>query len=737
MSKIIAYQGRLIAVFALVFALLFTTCKLEGTDTVPEPGPGGETPPRVADIVDAQEPIITVQPAVGVALKTTDTAPTPLSVTAVSQDEGALSYQWFSFTDPAAYEAGTGTAVDGATANTFAPPVAPEGVFYYYVIVTNTLDNTTGKKDATAKSDPSIVTVSDPNNAEYPAIKALTGGGYYTAGATLTVTLGVTAEVTDGGALSYKWYSLTNAPGITDGTAVASATTATFALPTVTAGTYYYYVEVTNTNAAKTRTTSVTNGAFTVTVVAANATLTVNTATKYQFVRGFGGMYTPWDNAPQENTDDFERMYSPNGLGLNILRVMIKPENTDIEKTMNDMINGLDGDGKDQSMYYEIVKIANKYGGYVLASPWSPPAAWKTNNDVMAGGTLRTQNYKNFANYLKKYCEVMAANGAPIYAVSMQNEPTFKAGYDGCEYTTIEHRNWWQQAGGTVVNGEVRPFTWGVKGWGGGKETDRVLTMTGEAHNNVSPFHTDATSALQTADARQFIDIVGRHIYGAGVNPIADNLRHGKEVWMSEHNINSGEGSYANDSTWNYVWKLMNDVDLTVRLNNENAFIWWTAKRFYSFVGDGQNGTTDGTLLPRGYGISQYAKFAKEMTRVAVTAGGQTGGNIPINASNFNSSNGGVDDAAVKVTAYESADGKTISLVMFTPTDPSGGSGYDMGTVKIQLPTGFVIARATAMRTTAEAMGVTESVIICNDKNSAIVKLPKSQILSVRFIGAN
>jgi len=747
---------RVIAILGLLFALVCVACELEGT--------GQEGQIRVSDIIDAKVPLITVQPQVGLALTVGGPA-TPLTVTAEAQEtDGELSFELFTYTDPADYvnDAGTLVAVapsiTGTTAKTasFSPPVGADGVFYYYVKVTNFLARANGVQTASVNSEPSIVTVSDPNAAEYPAITALTGGGYYIATPSPTVILEVTASATGDG-LSYKWFS-SEGPAVKDGTEIGSASGETYTLPIVTPGTYYYYVEVTNTDAGKSgRKTSTVTSPFTVNIVATNAAVTVNTATKYQYVRGFGGMYTPWDNAPQESLEDFERMFSPDGLGMNILRIMIKADSTDIEETMRLMTTGQDGDNKDQSIYYEIVKIVNKYGGYVLASPWSPPADWKTNNSVNGGGTLRPGNYKQFANYLKKFCQVMYDHGAPIYAVSHQNEPTFTAqNYEGCEYTTIQHRDWWEQAGGTVVGGEVRPFTYGVPGYGGGKAIPRVLTMTGEAHNNVSPYHTDSTSALQTPEARQFIDIVGRHIYGAGINPIPFDAsagpdgpgasRWGREVWMTEHNINSGEGSYHQDSTWNYVWKFLNDVDLVIRLNSENAFVWWTAKRFYSFIGDGWNnsGTTNGTVLNRGYAMSHYAKFAKEMTRVAVTGSGTTATNVPINSSNFNNptlsstpaERGGIDTTDVKVTAFESADGKTISLVMYTPTDPTGGGGVDMGTVKIQLPANFTVGRAVAMRSNSESQAVTESVRICVDGKSAIVDLPASTILSVRFIKA-
>jgi len=202
---------------------------------------------------------------------------------------------------------------------------------------------------------------------------------------------------------------------------------------------------------------------------------------------------------------------------------------------------------------------------------------------------------------------------------------------------------------------------------------------------------------------------------------------------MTEHNINSGEGAYVQDSSWNFVWKFLNDVDLTIRLNNENAFVWWIAKRFYSFIGDGQNGTIDGAIMNRGWSIAQYSKFAKEMKRVRVTASGTTADNVNTNSA-VNSSSFNIDSTDVKITAFESEDGKTISLVMYTPTNTDGDGGHNMGTMKIKLPAGFTADYATAMRSTSNKQGATESVIISADRNYAIVTLPRSEILSVRFI---
>jgi len=450
-----------------------------------------------------------------------------------------------------------------------------------------------------------------------------------------------------------------------------------------------------------------------------NVVITVDVDTKYQYVRGFGGMEVAWDNFPRTTARDTELLYNPDtGLGLNILRIMIMPSNTDINVTMKDLINGNRPD------YYENVKIVNKYGGYVLASPWSPPKEWKTNNDLSGHGRLNTKYYQNYADYLKSFALNMRENGAPIYAISIQNEPNYEVNYDGCLWSPTEMKNFFLQVG---------HFTDGVKGYGGGKEIPSVRTMNGESANN--PNINDV--ALGSPESRAVIDIIGRHTYGERLNRYAKALDHPtdpKEVWMTEHLYNSGNASgYPNDSKWGFVWKILNDIDLSIRINNESAFIWWAAKRFYGLMGDGQYDTDEGVILPRGYAMSHYAKFARDTYRVGVTASGTIKEGYKISTANFNSNIDSVDGTTARVTAFVSPDGNTISLVMFTPTYFGGTSGVDMGRVKIQLPADFKIGKAVAMRSKENSYAKWEDVEICEDKTSAIVNLPSGNILSVKF----
>ncbi|WP_461256063.1 glycoside hydrolase, partial [Treponema sp. R80B11-R83G3] len=300
--------------------------------------------------------------------------------------------------------------------------------------------------------------------------------------------------------------------------------------------------------------------------------------------------------------------------------------------------------------------------------------------------------------------------------------------YDGCEWTPEQMRDFFKE------QGHFTTIPTAIPGYGGGKAIPNVLTMNGESANN--PAINDA--ALNDPVSRAAIDVIGRHIYGDVQIRYANALdkEPKREVWMTEHNINSGNATaYPNDSLWNYVWQFLNDVDISIRLNDESAFIWWYLKRFYSVIGDGEYGTSESVVYPRGYGLSHYAKFSKEMWRVDVSVQGYAAdGKTALSVGkNVNNSQFDRNSTAAKFTGFMSDDGNTYSVVMWTPTNTNGSGGLDMGTVKIQLPQGFVAKTATAMRSNANVKAKTEKVILSGDGTSAVIMLPRSNIVSVRF----
>jgi hypothetical protein len=209
-----------------------------------------------AEVTDAATPTINSQPQ-GATYGDDDTV-TPLSVTASVTDRESrrrLTYQGGGNTADNTTE---GTTIDGATSTTYTPPTTTAGTVYYYVLVTNTNDEVNGTKTAIAASDTAAVVV-----IETPYISNQPAGATYTVGGTVTA-LSVTASVTDGGTLTYQWFSNT-ANNTTGGTAIDSATSTTYTPPTTAAGTVYYYVVVTNTKDTKTATATSAVAAITVT----------------------------------------------------------------------------------------------------------------------------------------------------------------------------------------------------------------------------------------------------------------------------------------------------------------------------------------------------------------------------------------------------------------------------------------------------------------------------------------
>lgn len=75
---------------------------------------------------------------------------------------------------------------------------------------------------------------------------------------------------------------------------------------------------------------------------------------------------------------------------------------------------------------------------HFLASPWSPPAFMKTNNDMNHGGKLKKEYYQLWAEYVVRYIKAYAKEGIRIDAITVQNEPEAIQTWDSCTYTPEE-----------------------------------------------------------------------------------------------------------------------------------------------------------------------------------------------------------------------------------------------------------------------------------------------------------
>ena len=303
--------------------------------------------------------------------------------------------------------------------------------------------------------------------------------------------------------------------------------------------------------------------------------LTINPSITYQTITGFGGANKMWGTETLSTAEAVKAFGSDDGqLGLSIFRVR------------------LSSNKNEWSIIVNSVKEANKYGVKVLACPWSPPAALKSNKSDI-GGYLLPENYKAFKDYINEFLTYMSANGAKIDVVSIQNEPDYKPSYESCEYTATDFINFFN-APGEIVGAKI---------------------AAPESLN----FNQTFTNALLSNDVvAGKIDVVAGHIYGGGLAkfPLAEEKK--KEIWMTEYLLNLETGTsgsaawntYSESSKWNESIKMLVSIN-DAMANNWNAYIWWYLKRYYSFIGDGEQGTVNGEILKRGTAYSHFSKFIR------------------------------------------------------------------------------------------------------------------------------
>jgi glucosylceramidase len=87
-----------------------------------------------------------------------------------------------------------------------------------------------------------------------------------------------------------------------------------------------------------------------------------------------------------------------------------------------------------------IKKAIEKTGGELkfFASPWSPPAWMKTNNDMLHGGNLRPEYSKTWADYYIRFFDAYHSQGISFWGLTVQNEPLAVQTWESCIYSAEE-----------------------------------------------------------------------------------------------------------------------------------------------------------------------------------------------------------------------------------------------------------------------------------------------------------
>jgi len=245
-------EGGLLTVSADETAETLTVTATSTVDTNKK----GTATVTVIPVINAAAPVISAQPQSKNA--EVGDADVVLSVTANVETGGAISYQWFKAINSTSNTGGA--EIVGATNATYSVTTAEVGTTYYYVAVTNTNNSVNGAKTATVNSNVATVAITVPGIAQTPVIATQPADVYVNVNETATLTV-VVNSVTDGGTLSYQWYSNGETSSNEGGTLITGATNASYSAPTSALGTMYYYVVVTNTKTGATPSSVTSNPA--------------------------------------------------------------------------------------------------------------------------------------------------------------------------------------------------------------------------------------------------------------------------------------------------------------------------------------------------------------------------------------------------------------------------------------------------------------------------------------------
>lgn len=192
----------------------------------------------------------------------------------------------------------------------------------------------------------------------------------------------------------------------------------------------------------------------------------VDDDTTCQTMLGMGSSLEPstcWNLsrlAPADRDRVMERLVDPaRGAGMNLMRICIgTPDFTgdpwysydDLPPGSIDLRLAQFSIEKDRAYILPILKLARQKNPNLLffASPWSPPA-WMKDGGTLAGGKLWQRYFPVYAEYFVRFIQAYEAEGIPIHAVTVQNEPGVdrateknpKWHYPSCKWTGEEERD--------------------------------------------------------------------------------------------------------------------------------------------------------------------------------------------------------------------------------------------------------------------------------------------------------
>jgi len=389
-----------------------------------------------------------------------------------------------------------------------------------------------------------------------------------------------------------------------------------------------------------------------------DASIVVDPSKTFQTFLGIGAALTDasaetYYKLSKENQDRFMEAYFnvEKGIGYSLARTHI--HSCDFSSGSYTYVEEGDSELKtfnvehDRAFRIPFTKRAIEAAGGTLmmyASPWSPPAFMKTNNNMLQGGSLKPEFYQPWANYYAKFIKAYEAEGIPIWGLTVQNEPMAVQRWESCIYTAEEERDFVKNYLGPTLEKE---------GLG-----DKKLIVWD--HNRDLLFQR-ANVILNDPEAAKYVWGTGFHWYEDWKDgiPMFDNVKRVQETYPDKHLIFTEGCNERYDVTRieNDDPKLAERYGKAMINDFNNGTVAWTDWNILldetggpNHVGNlcfapvhGDTQTDELTFTESYYYIGQFSKFIRPRAKRIVS----------VSSSN-----------AILTTGFQNQDGSIVIVVM-------------------------------------------------------------------------
>ncbi|MFU8860763.1 MAG: glycoside hydrolase family 30 protein [Cyclonatronaceae bacterium] len=297
----------------------------------------------------------------------------------------------------------------------------------------------------------------------------------------------------------------------------------------------------------------------------AGVTITIDETEVFQPVTGFGAAMTGSSAylitrmEASARTALLEELFDPEeGIGISNIRLTIGASDFSLGNYSYCDEEGIENfaipatDRRDLiPLMKEILSISPDL--WIMASPWSAPA-WMKTSGTMNGGRLKHEHFDDFALYLKLYVEAFEAEGIPINAITIQNEPLHETGGYPTMFMPWEDQN-------VFIRDHLGPLF-----ASSGIDT-KIIIYDHNWDNYQYPIN-----ILNDQETRRFVDGSAFHGYGGNVGQMSNvsDVHPDKALYFTEI---SG-GGWATGFWPNITWNIDNIFFGTMRNNSQNVILW-------------------------------------------------------------------------------------------------------------------------------------------------------------------